>query len=277
MTTTTLAKPEATINASFVVSDSSGPSLPWLQADDYAPKNDQTKIHLVIPEDSFNLLTDDAAQALNPEARVISTSEGNTPAFEPSGTRWIILARPQAFKVDSENRYHYLQKGVRFNPGDKSVTRLLLAAVTDTGILLDESGKIQIFTLKLKGMKTEFAKRIDNSSKVRSIQDMNAALEKHYKVRGWLSHLVSVAIEVVPRKFTTRDGSQASWGCMFQFPEGENARPLSNELQAQVNEFVREDEFMALAQDPFGINGRDDQKQAAEEEAPAFDPASIPF
>jgi hypothetical protein len=251
------------IDSSLAMADSGGPSFPWLQATDYQPKNGNTAIKLVIPEDAYNLLGESASGKLECNPETISTTEGDTLAFEPTNVRWVILSRPRGFKIDRENNVSAIEKGVKWNGAYKSVMRLLLAAVVDDEFLLDAEGSLQIFTLKLKGLKTEFVSPIVPAPGDRSITSMNNAICKALKTKGWVGHLVSTELEVVPRSFKTSDGSQSSWGCYFQFREGSSARPLPAKLQKQSHAFVSSEDFIALANDPFGL-GAEKKKDATD-------------
>jgi hypothetical protein len=113
------------IDSSLAMADSGGPSFPWLQATDYQPKNGNTAIKLVIPEDAYNLLGESASGKLECNPETISTTEGDTLAFEPTNVRWVILSRPRGFKIDRENNVSAIEKGVKWNGAYKSVMRLL--------------------------------------------------------------------------------------------------------------------------------------------------------
>lgn len=265
------------INPNFAVASSEGPAYPWLQATDYQPRNGSTKISLVLPEDAVELIDPSELDKIKFEPAEIATDSGNTPAFVPQNIRWVILGYPKSFKIDKEGKVSTIEKGVKWNGEFKSVARVFLAAVVDDRFILDNTGQIQIFTLKLKGLKTEFVRSSDPN--VRTIQTLNEAICKAYKKRGWMAYLVSVELEVVPRQFKMMNGSSSSWGCYFQFKEGSGARPLPEALQAQAHSFVTSDEFLSLANDPFNING----ETSPEESEPSFVPSvsdnddGIPF
>lgn len=288
MTNATIAKAvndAVTLNSAYLMEDEDGARFPWLQASIYKPSKVTSEIDLIVAPAAIDLLAEGALDDFGAEPVEINFGEAEL-AFKLTNARWVILSKPQsgyAQKVD-DGSIIKVYKGLLFGDEWKSVGRVYLGCVTaDTGkVMLDADGNVQVWSLKLKGLKTQW---IDGKGVDRSIAKLNKGLCKHYGLkRGWATHMASVAIDAFPREFkSSKSKKQSSLGVMFGFAEGDNARPLAEENQKLVFEFVNSDEYKELSADPFGLSRQpapevpapDEFEDEGEEENDVFD--DIPY
>jgi hypothetical protein len=239
-----------TINAQYAMQEEGGANLPWLQASQYEPRSTKEAVHLVAPEQSLELLAEGALA--NVETEQVETflggEEGTATVFK--NVRWVILSKPSTGYAQNREDGQIIKifRGMKFAGEWKSISRVYLACIVGNQLMLDEDGNVQVWQLKLSGMKTQW---IDGGE--RSIVDLNKGLCKHYGVkRGWVTHLASVGIRAYAFKFEAKaDAKKSSIGAMFGFAEGDNAQPLSEENQKLLFDFVSGEDFKALAADPF--------------------------
>ena len=242
------------LNSAYAMEDESGARFPWLQADEYKPRNLKETVNLCIPEAALELLADDAMDGIESQPITTIFGEDEGLAYVFKNVRWIILTKPTtAFAQNKDDgSIKKIFKGMKFGDEWKSVSRLYLACIVGDSIMVDDQGTPQIWQMKLSGLKTQW---IDGKIEDKTIAELNKSLCKHYKVKkGWITHLVSVAISAFPRNFSSAIKSkESSIGTMFGFAAEDKAKPLSEANQKLVFELVSSDDFKAMAKDPFGI------------------------
>lgn len=265
------------INADYGIQmDESGPKLPAIQATTYQPRTMGEKVALCLSEESFDMLDPNSgvAELCTPEVCNFGTDD-LTMWKLPEGCRFIVLGVPRLYILDKDTGlYSYPVRGEKL-AGTKRVTatRLTLAMLKPDGeLLLGLDGRPQLFTLKLTSSKTCLVAGDKYDPEFKSIQDMNKALQAHFKRRGVsLTHLVSVGLAVTPKKFTSRASGETSTGIMFTLATG--AKPLSEAQQVLMFELLQDAEVLGMIQDPFRLKNRED----AGEQPMTFNPEDIDF
>jgi hypothetical protein len=265
------------INADYgIAMDESGPKLPALQATTYQPRTMSEKVSLCLSEESFDMLDPNSGVAELCTPEVCNFGEDDVTMWKlPDGCRYIVLGVPRLYILDKDTGlYSYPVRGEKL-AGTKRVTatRLTLAMLKPDGeMLLGLDGRPQLFTLKLTSSKTCLVTGDKYDPEFKSIQDMNKALQAHFKKRGVsLTHLVSVGLAVTPKKFTSRASGETSTGIMFTLATG--AKPLPDSQQLLMFELLQDAEVLGMIQDPFRL-------KEAKEEAPqamTFNPDDIAF
>lgn len=246
------------INASYAVElEEGGVSYPAIQGTTYQPRTLKEAVQLCLSADSVDLLVDPACAGW--EMVECNFGDEDVPMFViPKECRFVILGIPKVFIYDKESgEYSHPQRGVRLaGTGKVTATRLPLAVIKPDGeFILDGEGQPQIFTLKLTSSKTALLNGDKFDPEFKSIQGLNKALQAHFKKsRASLTHLVSVALGVAPKKFTSRQGDQSSIGIMFTL-EG-NAKPLPESAQALTFALVAQEDFKAFLADPFRLKAK---------------------
>jgi hypothetical protein len=256
--------------------DESGPKLPALQATTYQPRTMSEKVALCLSEESFDMLAPDPAmtELCTPEVCNFGTDDENMWKL-PEGCRFIVLGVPRLFILDKDTGlYSYPVRGEKLAGTNKrTATRLTLSMLKPDGeMLLDRDGRPQLFTLKLTSTKTNLVTGDKYDPEFKSLQDMNNALQTHFRKRGVsLTHLVSVGIAATPRKFPSRTSGETSIGIMFTLATG--AKPLTESQQLLMFELLQDAEVLGMIQDPFRLKNREE----AGEQPMTFNPDDIAF
>lgn len=276
----------------FVESEQGGMSYPALQSTVYKPvaltkkqietadPNNVVKLgnftydrpRMALGQDSVDLMESSEIERLGLIAEPFIFGDQESLMFIlPDDARFVVLHRPQLFKTkkDDKRQVSYLQKGDKLKEqGCITIAKLFLAVVKDDKLVLDRSGDIQIFTLKLSSNKCDLISR-QGSKDFRTIPEMNDAIVKHYEAKknSWAAHLVSVLIAPVPHNFQSVSTGESSLGVMFSLVG--NAKPLPTDAQKQVHKFIQDDDFKALAADPFGLESKQPETEAMPAKAAA--------
>ena len=246
-----------TLNTSYALQEEDqGARYPALQAETYKPSSLKQAVRVGMSQESAELLSEDTLKALNCEV-VSATYKGGDVEVEilvPKSTlRWVIVGRPQLFLFDKDQeKYEHWPRGMKL-AGTKKVTasRVLMACLCDGKLLADDAGLPQPFTLNLKSSKTQLVGGYSSKPGDGSIASLNKGLCDYWKQKGWLTHLVSVALKAVPEKFTQRNGDQSSLGVRFVLDGG--ATVLSDADQKTMFEFSQLSEIVEAVQNPFRL------------------------
>lgn len=274
-----------TLNTAYAVQqEQDWVSYPALQATDYRPRSLKDSIGLGFSEESFELLSDDAKQRLNcSEVECYFSAEDSGIVHVPAEVRWVLLNIPKLFVQNEDGSHEHLARGMKLSgTGRKTCARMFLAAIVDEDLILDEDGKPQVFRLNLKGTKTNLIGKTSDKEGSGTIAALNRGLQKHYKVKGQLLHLVSVQLTAVAHKFVSRTSSESSLGVYFSL--GSGARPLTEENQKRIFDLLQDEDLKQSIADPFGIKKSSPKEEEVyefeaeyeEEEIPST-PGKIPF
>lgn len=227
---------------------------PAIQATDYQPKNLKAEISLGLSMESYDLLSESSQKIISSEVLECQFGDDSVGLYViPSDVRWIILNMPSTFVYQKDTgKYRKLISGERLS-GTKNVTaaRVFLCALVGDKILTGDDGKPQVFGLTLKSSKTGLIKKKTPSPGDGTIYSLNMALCKHYKLKGWLTHLVSVSLFACPEKFSSSISGETSLGVMFKL--GTGAKALHPDQQKSMYDLLQDDELKASFTDPFNI------------------------
>jgi hypothetical protein len=237
--------------------DQNGAKYPTLQVDNYRPASLKTALKLIISTESKDLICADAQANLKLTLTTCDFGDGDIEMFVvPADIRFVILAMPKVFAQNKKDKQVYqIQRGDKFKELNRvSIAKLLLAAVVDGKLILDDDGLPQIFTLKLLSTRTQLIESKNKDDK--TIKSLNIALQNHYKAkRQSLTHLVSVNLApVVTLQVSATDSKTSSFASSYELIG--DAIPLTKEQQGTIFHFVTSDEFKAFNADPFGILGK---------------------
>jgi hypothetical protein len=226
---------------------------PALQVTNYKPQTLDEQINFCLSENSFNLL--DRNQKFI-EIEITECAYGREAVLMHkivSPVRWIFLNIPRIFLQDKTTKEISLpQKGVKlFGTNKVTVAKCFLACLVEDKLLLDIEGLPQIFTLKLTSSKTQLI-GYQVQSENKSILALNKEIQKHFKTRDNLVHLVSIDLKARAKEFVSNHSGDSSLGVDFQLVG--NAKVLKQEHQQQVFNLVTNEEIIALFDDPFGLN-----------------------
>ena len=268
------------VNDYAIDSEGGGKRYPHIQADNYKPSNLKAVIRIGSPNAALELLPIESPlfTAVDFESFMFGDDEEETTlGLFNSSVRWVILSRSKIFGLNkNENRVVPLMKGLK-ERGEVTVSQLLLGCVVNDVLILDNEGKPQVFTLKLKSNKTNFiGKESEKDSGQaqnkghRTIAQLNKAIVNKSGGRSgqWMAHTVSVEIGAVPEKFTSSIDGQASWGIRFVFPSGSVAKPLNAANSKAIFELVTSDDFKTFAADPFGLAKKNPIAETVQNTAP---------
>lgn len=254
------------VNADYGIAiDEGGPKLPALQATTYQPRTMSEKVSLCLSEESFDMLDPEQGQHLGCTPEVCNFGDDDVTMWAlPKACRFVVLGLPRLFILDKESGlYSYPVRGEKL-AGTKKVTatRLTLAMIRPDGeLLLDADARPQLFTLKLTSTKTCLVTGDKYDPDFKSLQDLNKALQGHFKKRGVsLTHLVSVGLDVTPKKFTSRGSGETSVGIIFTI--GSAAKPLPESQQLMTYELLQDPDVLAMVQDPFHLKNREEPTAA---------------
>lgn len=280
----------STINKAYVIQDNAKKQeYPAIQGSCYQPKTEDEAVNICLSEDSLDLLPEAIAAEFT--ASVGTFSNKQVPMFvAPESMRWVLLAQPRMFGYNKDDeRYQKLEKGVKlYGSGVVTAARVILAAVHDGKLVMGKDGTVQLFTLNLTSKKTGLLGNTKDEDYGESqyggektFASLNAGLEKHYQVKGWITRLVSVKLRVfVHLERSSVKKKDTSLGIRFGLVGG--AVPLSEEDQKAVFDLVSTDKFKALVADPYKLNAQTPTTNAtttpaSTDVAPDVDLDDIPF
>ena len=241
------------INPQFAIPSSiSEQKYPALQVTNYKPRTEEDEINFCLSESSLNLLFTEGNLF---ETEVVECIYGRDRVLMhqiTSKVRWVFLNIPRIFLQDKTTKEISLpQKGVKlFGTNKVTVAKCFLACLVEDKLLLDIEGLPQIFTLKLTSSKTQLIGYQDQS-KNKSILALNKEIQKHFKTRDNLVHLVSIDLKVRAKEFISNYSGDSSLGVDFQLVG--NAKVLKQEHQQQVFNLVTNEEIQSLFDDPFNL------------------------
>lgn len=295
-----------TINANLGVQDSTkGQTYPAIQAACYKPRDFDDEIPLVLSEDSYLMLSTESQQLMVPlminytsgrflsmedfranEIKYRSLSGEWEPFFGiPKNWRFVFWGLPRSFtQIKKDNHLGKkgailaLKQGQKMRENDLvSATRCLISVVTDNGFLIDLNGSIQFFTLKLTSTKTCLIDSY-NDPDYKSLTKLNKTIIEQEKLSAKSSylHLVSVALKVTPKQFTSSLTNDSSMGILFEIDGG--YKPLPDNLQQSAFAMRQSDEVMEFLADPFFLNRKKEQSDQSQyiETENTFD-HNVPF
>lgn len=234
-----------------------GASYPALQAMDYRPTRVNQEVPMCLSEDSFGMLDETYVATLGSDPDLAYYGEDEVSIFKlPAGVRFTLLGIPGLFVYDkADGSYWRLTRGLKLKGTSKvTATRLpLLMLLPNGSFVLRADGNPQVFTLKLTSTKTKLLQGDKKDAEFKSIYGLNDKLKAHYGVKGQsLTHLVSVSIKAMSRKFS--NGNDSSLGVMFEFEGG--AKKLPEALQKQTFELLQDETVQQLIKDPFGLDSK---------------------
>ena len=236
---------------------------PAIQATDYQPKSLKSSVLLGLAADSYDMLTEESQKLISTEIIECNFKNGAVGLYEIlSSVQWVILGMPQTFLYEKDTgKYRKIVAGEKL-AGTRTVTaaRLYLCALAEDNLLLASDGTPQVFGLTLKSSKTGLIKKQSPEPGDGTIFSLNNALAKHYKIKGWLTHLVSVSLKAVPEKFTSSQSGDTSIGVIYKI--GNTAKALSPSQQQATFELLQDEELKAAMADPFKLNSRADAPES---------------
>lgn len=251
----------AQLNTEYAIAQpQSGAMYPSLQMSQYKSIGLADKLSLVLSPESLELmdLTKAASLDLMPKTCIYFDKNDDRLDIEmfeiTADVRWVVLCKPKVLVVEkATGKIRPIAAGDNFvEMGLKTISKLFLCAVVEGNLILDKEDNPQIFTLKLQGLKTALIE--DNKNKeTKSIVSLNTGLCKHYGVKNaWLTHLVSVGLEVYT--YTFKGDKGASVGGNFRLVG--DAKVLSATEQKKAFQLANSEDFQAIADDPFGLARR---------------------
>lgn len=244
-----------TLNAQYVLPNTNQQKYPALQADNYQPKSLKTEINLCLAEESVDLLSPETIEKLSLEITPVNFGEDDINVFVPkSQLEYVILGMPRLDLYNKESkRYEALVSGTKLAGTKKVTAAKLFMCVTIAGdLLLDNDGKPQIFTLNLKSSRTGLLKAQSPTAGDGTLHSLNTALNKHYQVNGWVTHLVSVKLLAVPEKFTSSVSGDSSLGIKFALQDA--ATLLTEANQKAMFELLQAPDLQADMDNPFKLD-----------------------
>ena len=242
------------INLEYAVkSNQLGQRYPALQATNYQPRTLSEKIEFCLSETSFDLLVQEN-QLL--ETEIIECAYKREPVLMHkivSPVRWVFLNLPSIFVYDKKSKeISYPQRGMKLAGTSKvTIAKCFLACVCGDNLIIDIDGLPQIFSLKLTSNKTQLIGYLNNQSETKTILSLNTTLQKHFKVRETLLHLVSVCLGIKPKEFVSNHSGESSLGVLFEIED--EAKVLTHQHQKQIFELISDENVQALFNDPFGL------------------------
>ena len=226
-------------------------AYPALQVNNYKPRTKDEEISFCLSESSLDLI--------NPNSNLLETKITNCIYGREevlmheivSDVRWVFLNIPRIFIQDKTTKeISFPQKGVKlFGTNKVTVAKCFLACLVGDELILDIEGEPQIFTLKLTSSKTQLIGYQNSSDK--SILSLNREIQKHFKTKDNLVHLVSVNLEAKPKEFVSNHTGDSSLGVLYKLSG--NAKVLNPQQQQQIFDLVNSEEIQSLFDDPFGL------------------------
>ncbi len=242
------------IDPAYILPDTNSQRYPALQADNYQPKGTKDKIRLCFAAASIDLISPTEIERFDFDIEDAIFGDNETSLFIPKvDVRWVILKSSRIFGYDKETKFYcHLPRGTKL-AGTKKVTaaKVFLAAIIDGELVLADDGKPQIFALNLKSSKTALIKSQNPAPGDGTIHSLNIALNKHYGLKGTLTHLVSVGLETSPEKYTSSVTGDNSWGIKFRLTD--NATPLKPEQQKAIFELLQDPQLQKDIEDPYRL------------------------
>jgi len=241
------------INPKYAIeSNQKAQEYPAIQVTDYEPRFLEQQIDFCISEDSYQLI-ENTSPLFNSE--IVQCVYRGKPALMHKITtpvRWVFLNMPPLFVKDKDkNEISYLKKGDKLGGMRITIARCFMLCLMDGELIKTPDGKPQIFTLNLTSNKTKLISSQKHEAETKTLFDLNAGLQKHYKNKGQLLHLASVQLTVKPKEFHSSNKNSSSLGVMF-YLEG-NAKALTEEQQQEVFELISEEEIQEVFNDPFRL------------------------
>ncbi len=251
------------INPDYAIqSDRKKQIYPALQVTQYRPQTLDETIDFCLSEESLDLID---AESCGLKIEIVDCVYGREKVFMhkiTSPLRWILLTIPRVYCLDKETKeVSTMTKGIKLAGSSKvTVAKCLMACLCNGKLVLDTYGSPQIFTLKLTSKKTALIGSLKQEDKGRkTFTDLNLALQKHYKTKCDLVHLVSVNLVAKSHEFISGDLREKSSLGVFYSLEGD-AKVLPVEQQEAIYGLITEKETQALFKDPFGLNRAEEEE-----------------
>jgi hypothetical protein len=240
-------------NPAYVLPDNSSQRYPALQVDEYEPKNLQSRINFCLSENSVELLTDEALKLLNPQPVNVAFKKGNATVFVLNNLQAIVLDVSSVYIYDKNTeRYSQQVKGQELGSGRITARKVFFALIVGDKLLKADDDTPQIFTLNLRSFATDLVKPSKPETGDGSIYSLNLALSKHYKLRGKLTHLVSVPLLVAPITRTSKSNGEFSYAPKYSL--GDKAVILSQELQKTIFDLLQDPKLRSAIDNPYRID-----------------------
>jgi hypothetical protein len=241
------------INPEFAIkSNLAEQKYPALQVTTYEPTTLNEEINLCLSESSFELLNTNDNLFDTEIVKCVYRRELVLMHQIVAPVRWIFLNIPPVFLQDKKTKeISYPEKGVKLLGTSKvTVAKCFLACLSGDNLVLDINGLPQIFTLKLTSSKTQLI-GYQNKEETKTILALNRSLQKEFRTKDNLVHLVSVELRSKPKEFISNHSGDSSLGVVFELSG--NAQVLSQNNQKQIFDLVNNEEFQTLFNDPFGL------------------------
>lgn len=241
------------INPKYAIIKENAQQFPAVQASDYEPRTLDEKINFCLSEDSYQLI--ETSKPLFNSEIVKCVYRGKQTLMHKIITpvRWVFLNMPPLFAKNKDTgEISYLLKGEKLKETNRvTAAKCFLAGLVDGKLIKTSDGKPQIFTLNLTSSKTNLISSKKPQPETRTLLDLNAGLQKRYKIKGHLLHLASVELTVKTKEFHSSTQNTSSFGVMF-YLEG-NAKALTEEQQQEVFELISDEEIQEVFNDPFRL------------------------
>ncbi len=241
------------INPKYAIAnEQQAQQFPAIQVTDYQPRSLEQPILFCISEDSYSLI-ENCSPLFNSEIiKCIYNRESILMHKIITPVRWVFLNMPPLFGKDKDTgEYSYLRKGEKLKETNRvTAAKCFLACLVDGELIKTSDGEPQIFTLNLTSNKTQLISSPKHEAEAKTLFDLNAGLQKRYKVKGHLLHLASVELIAKPKEFHSATQNSSSLGVMYYLG---NAKALTEEQQQEVFELISDEEIKELFNDPFAL------------------------
>ncbi len=267
------------INPKYAIAnEQQAQQFPAIQVTDYQPRSLDEIVNFCISEDSYQLIENCSPLFDSEIIKCIYNRESILMHKIITSVRWVFLNMPPLFGKDKDTgEYSYLRKREKLKETNRiTAAKCFLACLVEGELIKTSDGKPQIFTLNLTSNKTQLISSKKPQPETKTLADLNAGLQKHYKVKGNLLHLASVGLTVKPKEFHSYDTKVSALGAMFYLG---NAKALTEEQQQEVFELISDEEIKELFNDPFALKGSkvsEPETVAVENKAQAFATVSRP-
>ena len=171
--------------------------------------------------------------------------------------KFIFLNIPRIYLQDRDTKEICVpERGVKlFGTNKVTLAKCFLACQVGDKLLLDVYDTPQIFTLKLTSSKTVLI-GYQTDTKNQTILSLNREIQKHFKTKDNLVHLVSVNIQPTVKKFVSSHNGKSSLGVDFELIG--NAKVLPESQQQQIFDLINNQEVADILNDPFGLKLKDE-------------------
>lgn len=252
------------IESELTTEKKGGMKYPALQVDQYAPREGD-KIQFCFGTDSFHLLSQEAVNAFDLSmGHIHLPSKPKTDGFIIGNPFQIVpIGIPGECVINKEtNRYEKKFPGMQYKENGRSirrnVSRMLFAVKCGGNLLTNDNDMVQLFTLKLTGMKVSMMR--DKLNKIEK-----EAGEKRGKPGESCLHLCTFQLLAKYHLFEGKDGSSA--GVLYDLADDIGLLPpIERTLLAQL---AKDPEIVKDLKDPFRLDSGENNNNA--------DPETVEF